>query len=261
MVKLIKARIQLSELVLTKVQLNLKSELSKSYLSFTWWVLEPMLHVAVLYVVFGLFLARGTPNFIAFLLCGQIPFLWLSRTVGNSSMAMYDGQVLMNQIKIPKLFFPLVTVFQDFFKTTLVFVMMVLFFLIYGIDPSVSWLSLPIIMFTQLLFVAWLSIVGAMVVPYIPDARFLITTGLQLLMFGSGIFYSYKEVLLPEHQGLFLLNPMANLIRIYREVLIEGLWPDWGALFKIAALFLVLLIVTVRILRRLESQYPRIVIQ
>ena len=60
--------------VTTKVTLNLKAEASKSYLSYLWWLLEPALFVAVLYVVFGIFLAKGTPNFVVFLMCGQIPF-------------------------------------------------------------------------------------------------------------------------------------------------------------------------------------------
>jgi len=36
---------QFYELVLTKVRLNLKSEASKSYLSYSWWILEPALFV------------------------------------------------------------------------------------------------------------------------------------------------------------------------------------------------------------------------
>ena len=109
------------ELIFTKVQLNLKSEAAKSYLSYLWWILEPAMFVGVFYVVFGTFLARGTDGFLIFLLCGQIPFLWLARTISNSASSIEQGRGLMQQLEIPKIFFPLVVIAQDFVKSIIVF--------------------------------------------------------------------------------------------------------------------------------------------
>src|SRR5690606_38957070 len=98
---------QFLQLTLVKVQLNLKSEARKSYLSYIWWILEPALVVGVFYLVFGVLFSRGTPVFLVFLLCGQIPFLWFSRTITNGSASIEQGRGLMQQIEIPKIFFPL----------------------------------------------------------------------------------------------------------------------------------------------------------
>ena len=112
------------QLVVVKIRMNLKSEAAQNQLNYVWWLLEPALFIAVYYVVFGVFLNSRTDSFIAFLICGKIPFLWLSRTLGNASNSLVAGGGLMNQIDIPKLFFPVVTIGQDLVKTFVVFLLM-----------------------------------------------------------------------------------------------------------------------------------------
>lgn len=252
---------QFSSLVLTKVNLNLKSEASKSYLSYLWWILEPALFVGVFYVVFGIFLASKTDNFVVFLMCGKIPFLWFSRSVNNSSLSIIGGRGLMNQINIPKAFFPVVVLFQDLFKSTFVFLVMIALVWTMGFEPSLSWLSLPVLVLVQLVFIASVSIFAAAVVPFVPDLKFIVHTCVMLMMFASGIFFSYKDVLLTEHRDLFLLNPMANLIRMYREVLMEGMWPDWDDLLMITVFCSIFILITLKVIKIYDNRYPRLVLQ
>ena len=53
-------------LLATKIKLNLRSEVGKNQLSYAWWLLEPTLETAVLYLVFGVFLGQGTDSFVSF---------------------------------------------------------------------------------------------------------------------------------------------------------------------------------------------------
>ena len=132
--------INFAELVLEKVKMNLRSEVRKSYLSYAWWVLEPALMVSVFYIVFGVFLRRGGPDFLTFLLCGYIPFQWFARSVQNSMVAIRNASGLINQIQIPKIFFPMVTVLHDLFKAFFIFILLLLVLIICGVMPSISWL-------------------------------------------------------------------------------------------------------------------------
>lgn len=249
------------QLVLTKVQFNLKAEAKNTYLSYLWWLLEPALFVGTFYLVFAVFMNRGGPDFVAFLCCGHIPFQWFSKTVSNSCGAISDGKGLMNQISIPKVFFPAVVIFQDLFKSIIVFVLLMGLVLVMGFEPQLSWLSIPVLMICQLIFISSIALYVAMVVPFIPDMRFIVSTCIMMMMFGSGIFYNYKDVILEKHRDAFLLNPMANLIRSYREVLLEGLWPDWGSLFSMTLVCLCLFLVALLILRKIDSIFPRLVLE
>lgn len=251
----------LYQVYLTQLTLNLKSETRKTYLSYIWWVLEPAMFVAVFYLVFAVFLNRGSDNFLVFLLCGKIPFLWFSKTVTNASNAISDGRGLIHQIPIPKMYFPLLVIGQDFVKQCFVFVFLLFVLWAFSVEPSINWLGIIPVILTQLLLVIACSLLAAAVTPFLPDFRFVISTGMMMLMFCSGIFYSYKDVILEKHLELFLLNPLATLIKIYREVLLDSIPVDWGALMQISACSLLVIVFMKLWFSKNESNYARVIIQ
>ncbi|MCF6225328.1 MAG: ABC transporter permease [Xanthomonadales bacterium] len=255
------SRAHLVEVFFTKLVFNLKSEASKTYLSYIWWLLEPALMVAVLYLVFGVFLETKTSDFLIFLICGRIPFSWFSRSIGNATGSIIAGRGLINQVSIPMPFFPLLVVFQDAFKQTVVFVFMFGFLYLYGLDISWVWLSIIFVILTQFLLTFAFAMLVAAVTPYIPDFRYLISTGLMALMLGSGIFYSYTDVIHPDHQRLFLMNPIANLIKNYRQVLMDNVLPDWSALGLICLGSLVLIMIMTWYYKKTETNYARLIAQ
>jgi lipopolysaccharide transport system permease protein len=241
-----------------KVILNLRSEASRSYLSYGWWVLEPLLHMLVFYLVFGKLLQRGTNDYVAFLLTGLIPWLWFAKTIPNATGSILNARGLILQVTLPKIFFPLVMVLQDSVKQMVVFVVLFAFLLIYGIEPSVVWFGVLPLALVQLVFISVCAFIVAVITPFVPDFRFLVGTGVQFMMFGSGIFYSY-EILLPEHQFYFFLNPMATILTNYRDVLLNGVWPDWSALGLILLGSVIVLIVLLSVINRFDGVFPRLV--
>ncbi len=255
------SRVHLVEVFFTKLVFNLKSEASQTYLAYIWWILEPALMSVVFYVVFDLFLAGRVPNFFIFIICGQIPFLWFSNSVNNASKSIMDAHGLINQAAIPKPFFPMLVVFQDAFKQAIVFTTMIIFFKIYGMEISWVWLSLAVIILTQLLLISAAALLVAAITPFLPDFKYLVSTTTMALMFGSGVFYSYKDVLLPQHQQFFLMNPVANLIKNYRHVLMENTLPDWTALGYICLGSLALIFIMTSYYRRTDTLYARLITQ
>lgn len=245
----------------TKLAYNLRSEVSQTYLGYLWWLLEPILWVTALYVVFGIFLRLRTDDLLVFLVVGMVTYFWFSRSVGNASRSLAQRGGLMTQIPIQKVFFPLLTVCQDAVKQGVVFVAMFGFLAYLGVLPKPTWLSLPLIMATQWLLILAFGMACAAVVPIVPDMRFLISTLLMIGMWASGIFYSYQDVLIAKHQDLFLLNPMANLIKNYRQVILDGQWPDWSALFAIGFASLVVITLMMWIYRRLDTTFARLALQ
>jgi lipopolysaccharide transport system permease protein len=244
-----------------KLHFGLKAEAAKNYLNYAWWLLEPALHVAVFYFVFGTLLKRGGEDFIVFLLCGQIPFLWFSRSVSNAATSILAGKGLIQQMAIPKPFFPALVVAQDAVKQAVVFACLLFFIGAMGYGPNLTWLTLPLIALTQLLLVSACALLVAAITPFLPDFRFIVQTGMMMLMFASGIFYDFRTVLPEEQQGLFLLNPMAQLITAYRDALLSSSWPNLTALGWTAILSTVGLTLMLLFYRRNDAVYARLVIQ
>lgn len=258
---MIRSKSHLVEVFYTKLRLNLKAEVSKTYLGYAWWVLEPVLYVAVLFLVFGVFRGRGTENFVAFLVCGTIPYLWFQKSAMNATGSIAAGRGLISQVAMSKAFFPLLVVFQDLVKQAFVFIVMFCFLIFYGIEPGLSWLFFFYLVAVQLLVTTATALFVALVTAYIPDFKFLVATGTMLLLFCSGLFFNYEDVIMEKHHDLFLLNPMARLIKNYRQVLLDHSQPDWQALFVIALVSIALIGLILSAYRRADTSLARLVVQ
>lgn len=246
---------------LLKLRFNLKAEAQNTYLSYIWWLLEPAILVIVFYVVFEILLNRGVDNFLLFLLCGKIPFLWFAKSVNNAANSITAGRGLINQMAIPKPFFPLLIVAQDLVKQVFVMLALLVLVAVMGFAPGPAWLLIPPIMACQFLLIIAGALCASAIVPYIPDFKHIIPTAMTMLLFGSGIFYDYRTALHPEFQQYFLWNPVARLIEAYRDVLIRDSLPDLQGLLVIAIGSLLVIMLLAAWFRRNDETYARLIIQ
>ena len=249
------------QLVFIKVRFNLRSEASQSYLSYAWWVLEPLLFMLIFYVVFKILLHRGTEEFVPFLLCGIVPFLWFTKTVNQSGMSIIQGKGLISQVYLPKTFFPLVLIGQNSVKQTFVFLLLFSYLVYDGYTPTAQWLWLVPIVLTQFTLIIAASLVVAFLVSFARDIGYLIDAGLRLMLFGSGIFYSYTDVLIPKHRDLFLMNPMANLIVNYRKVLLENSTPMTVSLLVIFSASIFVIVLMYLVMKRYDNTLTRLALE
>ena len=247
------------QLVFAKVAANLQTETSRDYLSYLWWVIEPILHMLVYYLVFSFLLRRGTEDYVVFLLTGLIPFFWFDRTVNHSMMSIVSGQRLMMQVHFPKIILPTIVIFQNTVKQLIVIILLLIFLIFYGIAPSIHWIALPLLLIVQFFFISACAYLVSAVIPFLHDMRFLITMLLRMVFFCSGVFFSVNMIP-PQYHRLFFLNPLASLLRDYRAVLMYDQWPHWNVLFYITECSIIAIIIMWIVIRKLDHTYPRIVI-
>jgi lipopolysaccharide transport system permease protein len=251
---------QLLDLIWTKAVFNLRAEDHHNYLSYLWWVLEPIIHMAIYYLVFGYLLQRGGENYPVFLLTGLIPWMWFMKAVTSSSNSIVAGQHLMLQVGLPSIVFPLVSLIQATLKQVPVYILLFVFLWSQGITPDSNWWALIPVIVVQTLFTIAFACMVAATIPFMRDLSYLVPTGLTLLMFLSGIFYDYSMIP-AEWQSAFLMNPIAFLLHSYREVLIDNALPDmqvltlWGLGSAAACVGLMV------IYNRLRYVYPRVLME
>jgi len=245
-------------LILYKAVAELKAEAARTYLSFLWWVLEPLMTMAIFYLVFGLFLQSGRKDFVPFLLIGLIFWNGFSNTVLHGASALLDNGPLMLQTYIPKWVFPLIVVVMDGIKFALVFVLLLLYLWLYGFRPTWSYLALIPLLGIWMTWTVAATLLAAALVPFLPDLRLLIASLLQLMFFASGVFFAADAI--PEsYRAWFYANPMAALITAFRAVLMEGTWPMWSNLWPVVLESGGLLVVAVLMLWRWDRLYPKLI--
>lgn len=248
------------ELVWVKANLNLRSEASVNYLSYAWWVIEPLMHMVTYYLVFGFLLNRGGDNYVVFLLTGLVPWLWFNKAVMHAQGSILGGKQLMNQLYVPKLFFPLTNILQDSLKQIIVFVILLTFVVLYGIPPHADWLWLAVLFILQLMFIIGCGLLAALIVPFVRDMAFVIPTLMQFMMFCSGIFFDPKTIA-PQLQELFFLNPMASLLQAYRDVLLHSMTPNMNSLIYVGVVSVCLIVIALIGYKKLDHVLPRVVLE
>ena len=72
---------QYFRLIDVMARMALRADATKFFLGYVWWVLEPLLYVAVFYVVFNMILTSRQPDFLLFLMTGKLAFVWFSKSV------------------------------------------------------------------------------------------------------------------------------------------------------------------------------------
>lgn len=245
------------DLLIELAKARIASAAMKTFLSYLWWILDPLLTLLVFYLVFGLLLARGREGFLEFLLVGVVTWGWFQKSVSNAATSVMQGRGLMLHVYFPKWLLPASTLIQDALKQGFV-VAIVLCYLALGGYTNPAWLALPGLLLLQAFLIAGVAGLVAALVPFFPDLRFIVGTGLQLMMFGSGIFYSV-EVIPVAYQDWFFLNPMASVIESYRDILLRAQLPDADRLLWVGVLAAAFLVPAAILFRRFDHVYPRIV--
>lgn len=246
---------QYAVLVDTMARMSLKADAARYFFGYIWWLLEPLLYVVVFYVVFELILQNRRDDFLVFLMCGKLSFIWFSKSVSQASRSIFVGRGLIGNVDISKTLFPMASIQEGLYKQASVFALLflVLMFNGYPVNPSWGWL-LPLILVNYIVIVAC-SLVGAYLVCFMYDFNVFINLGMIFLLFTSGIFWDPRGLPDPAATELVLtLNPIAFLVDAYRQILMAGVAPDLAHLAAIGAGFGLLAWAMVLLIRR-SSQF------
>ncbi|MDL2272257.1 ABC transporter, partial [Desulfovibrio sp. OttesenSCG-928-I05] len=95
------------DLLIYKTRANLRAEVSRLYLAYVWWVLNPLFNMAIFYIVFGIFMNNRQEHLALFLLLGTSQWQWFASTAQHAANSIWSAGNTMRQINIPKVFFPL----------------------------------------------------------------------------------------------------------------------------------------------------------
>lgn len=250
------------EFIDLQARMKMKAQANKLFLSYLWWILEPLLFVLLFYFVFGLLMKKGGGvDFIAFLLVGKVIFMWFSKGVVMGSTSLIQNRGIMTLRPIPKWLFPFVSVQIATYKSlvALFVVMLALLFTGYS-DPNNWWQLLPLFCLTYFLissFACFLSILVAIA----EDFSQIISLFMIGLLFCSGIFWDINSIQDQQlAQLLLILNPLAGLIDSYRVVLIQNTTVDLVKLYSALGVGISMWLINIVILKRYNNHITRLII-
>ena len=247
------------DIILFHTYSYLKADATRGYLGALWWILEPIMYMAAFYIVFSIGLRKSEPDYIPFLLIGLTSWKWFATNIQQGSNSIKTNIPIMRQVYVPKYIFLYSVVLTNTIKYLVVLSILIIFIIIYGIEIKITWIALPILIFSQFIFIAGASGILSAVVPLIPDLKLLIENVLLFGLFISGIFFNIDAVSYPLKTFL-KLNPMALYIINYRKIMLHGEWPIWNEILILSFLSILFIFLSLMIFRKYDRYYLKIAV-
>jgi ABC-type polysaccharide/polyol phosphate export permease len=227
-------------LLMQLVRRDFKQRYIGSAAGWLWGVVQPVVLLASWIYVFEYCLKVRLPpgsvteNYTLFLLAGFLPWLLFQETVSRSAGSLVEHANVITRTVFPSEVVP-VSIFLSSLIHHLIgvtFVILVVAWVLKTVSPMVVLLPL------YMLFVGFLGVGVGWIVSslhvYLRDTGQVLAVGLTFWFWTTPIMIS-EEVIPPLFRPLVAWNPMAWVVRAYRERLLSAAWPRWQEVAVIGA--------------------------
>ena len=242
------------DLLLNLVWAELTARYKTTALGVLWFIVNPMVMMGILVMIFGKVVHLDIPNYPAFVLSALLPWNFFSMAINNAASSLSRASGLVKRVRIPREYVPLSALLASLvhFLISLIMLFALMWYLRVRVSPFVMFL--PIIISLHLVFLVGACLLVASLNVLYRDIEHILSPALQALFYFTPIFYPLSYV---PNRWLrwYLLNPMAGIIELYRNVLVAG-WPASRLVLQMAVITSVATLVAgVVLFRRLEPHF------
>jgi ABC-2 type transport system permease protein len=217
-----KNRVLLRELVKTDFKLRYQG----SVLGYLWALIRPLMMFAILYVVFAKLLRFGgdIPHYPVYLLVGTSMWSFFAECTSQGIQSIVLRGDLLRKISFPKYIVVVSATLTAVINMLINLVVIVVFALINGVTPSLSWLLVPLSLLELYVLSLGISfLLGAINVKY-RDVTSIWDVLVQAMFYAVPIIYPISMVSASSvlASKIILLNPIAQAIQDIRHNLITA---------------------------------------
>jgi lipopolysaccharide transport system permease protein len=256
------------ELTVNLTLRELRSRYKRSALGWTWSLLNPLSTVIVFSIVFAFFLKieppvgnpSGLHNFAMFLLCGLLPFNFLSNGMNASLDALLANSNLIRKVYFPREVLVVSTVLSLLVTLLVELAVLCVLLLLLG-NMVLPWIPVLLgIVAIQAVFVLGIGLMLSVLNVYFRDVKHFIGIALQALFYSAPIVYpmSFVEDAATRTSfpvlRVYTLNPLVRFVDAYRAVLYDLRFPALSDVLYISAWAVAMLALGLFVFHRLDRR-------
>ena len=213
-----------ADLLRNLVWAELTARYRTTILGVLWFVLNPVLSMIIIIVVFKVFVNLDIPNYSVFVLSALLPWTFFQMALTNASGSIPRSSSLVKKVRIPRSFIPLSAILASLIHFIISFIVLFALMAAESMRFTPYILCLPIVIVFQMFFVVGLGLMMAGLNVVYRDVEFVLDPLLRAMFYFTPIIYPLAWV--PRRfLKLYLLNPMAGIVEIYRQTLTGGKFP------------------------------------
>jgi ABC-2 type transport system permease protein len=195
-------------------------------LGYVWSLVRPLMLFGVLLFVFTQIFRIGSdvPNYPVLLLLGIVLFSFFQEASTKAVTAVVTEEAVVRRTQFPRLVIPLAVVLTGSFNLLLNLVVVFVFILAWGVDPTWTWLLFPVALALLFAFTAGVAmLLSALYVRY-RDVAIIWTVLATVLFYGTPILYPI-EIVPDAYKNVILINPLAPIFEQVRVWVLDPSAP------------------------------------
>lgn len=252
MTKAIKELSKWKELLFHLAIKELKVRYKNAALGFLWAFLNPLLMMVVLTLIFTKVFRIQVQHYPLFLLCGLLPWWFLSMSISNSTSSLVDNASLIQKVYFPRYIIPFSIICANLVNFIISICILLVFLCFFGIIPIQTVWYLPIIILFQVILITGISLITSHLNAHFRDVRYITEVLLLVWFYASPIFYPLSMV--PRKIAKFyIINPMAGIITSYREILLHKAPLPLNLFLTSAAISILILAIGILISKKYDA--------
>ena len=251
------------ELLLRFAVKDLKVKYKSTILGFLWALLVPISTMLVFKLVFSFFLRVKIPNvpYSVYLLTGLFPWFFLSTSISTATTSLVDSSNLLKKVYFSRTVIPVSIVASNFINFLLSLLVLIIYMMILKMKISLAVLFLPILILLQIMLIIGIVLGFSSLFINYRDIKYGVEILLLVWFYLTPIFYPVDLVQkLPViARKLYMLNPVTNIIIMYRDVLIKGHMPCYLMFYKTVFICLFIYIAGLTIFKKYEGKFADLI--
>jgi len=246
------------------VQADIKKKGANTLLGNIWWVVDPLLQMAVYVLLISVIFQRGGVDYPLFLFAAILPWKWFVSSVQDGTNSIVSSERLIKQIQFPKLVLPIASVVSGIVNFAFGLIPLAALIILFYADRATPWLLLiPVIAAIQLVFTLPVAIVLGAINVFYRDLSNLMRHVLRLWFYLSPGLFALESLKAVDEAprwvvDILLANPFATLFTAYRALIYDGHAPEASSLLVLAGVSLLLLTFSIILFKRLEPSFAKV---
>ncbi|MCZ4244693.1 ABC transporter permease [Pedobacter punctiformis] len=229
-----------------------------------WFFIQPLFTTIIFTFIFGNLAGISTDGLPKplFYMAGITAWNYFADCLTKTSTVFKDNANIFGKVYFPRLIMPLSIVVSNlvrFAVQMILFLMLMGYYYFIGANFNITWaiaLFPVVIILMALLGLGLGMIISAMTTKY-RDLAFLVTFGVQLLMYATTVIYPLSTAIekYPAYAWIIKYNPMTPIIETFRYGFLGEASFSWNSLGYATGVTFILLILGVVIFNKVERNF------
>ena len=250
------------DLLMLLVRRDFVSTYKQTILGPAWFIIQPILTTITFTIIFSSLANLSTDNIppVLFYLTGITFWSYFSDCLTKTSNTFVANAGVFGKVYFPRLVVPLSVLISNLIKLGIQFLV---FFAVWAyyfksqnkIEPNwgMVWL-IPLLVILMAGLGLGLGILISSLTTKYRDLVFLVSFGVQLLMYASPIVYP-MSIVDEKYKTWILLNPITSIIESFKYIFLGTDYFSWSALGYSASFMFVVLFFSILIFSKVEKTF------